>query len=553
MDNLHHPSPRLPEGWKGYQSDNIDIIPSSELTSNAGRHSRSPSVLSNHNYNPVMNMQLSQFQQQSNDGSLYVDPEIISSDLGEMSGNGDLEFGGPQFTTSTTTNEDTGASLPFGQTSMNNVYSDPKRAIFDDHRDTGSYFHPGATRGTASPGNTATGASQSHHHPRDTTDLNSINTNNHDNNLNSFDDIYISNPDPSTSSPSFFLSDQSPQLSSDTLSPFVPYQGPTEQFNTTSNNLGLRWTHHRSFSDQSDLSSNASPFVGSVHSEQNSPFLAPQPDLQFEDDLQEALEGLAMGAQFDIAAQQYNHHTFDTSNLELDSQGFPVDAFQQERQYYPQDHSRPTSSSSNYQTYTQNLFPQNTISIPQSYQSPPLGSATSIPEIEVTPAPPSRTGTFNNLDIPYYQATPYNQPVTSAHNSPSIQPSYIFPSPDIAPLGLPPAGRRRAVSDSGTRPSLAMPPAPSNLVRRVSTSSHPYLPMSQEGSPNASGRSTPARGHRKSFSSGHNMTHREVLDLVKNEGPREAKNPKKFVCDFPGCGQRFTRNSNKTYHLLDMD
>jgi len=46
------------------------------------------------------------------------------------------------------------------------------------------------------------------------------------------------------------------------------------------------------------------------------------------------------------------------------------------------------------------------------------------------------------------------------------------------------------------------------------------------------------------------MIHRDVLELVKNEGPREAKNPKKFVCDYPGCGQRFTRNSNKTTHML---
>lgn len=248
-----------------------------------------------------------------------------------------------------------------------------------------------------------------------------------------------------------------------------------------------------------------------------------------------------MGAQFDLAAQQYNNHSFDTSTLELDSQGFPVDL--PLTQDYYQDHSRPNSSGSNYQTYSQPLF-QPTISINNSFQSPPLPSATSIPEIEVTPAPPSRTGTFNNLD--YYQS-PYQG---SAHNSPSIHPSYIFPSSEIAPLALPAAaGRRRAVSDSGTRPSLGMPPAPSNLIRRVSTSSHPYLPIGQDVSPNNSGRSTPARGHRKSFSSGHNMTHREVLELVKNEGPREAKNPKKFVCDFPGCGQRFTRNSNKTYIL----
>jgi hypothetical protein len=92
-----------------------------------------------------------------------------------------------------------------------------------------------------------------------------------------------------------------------------------------------------------------------------------------------------------------------------------------------------------------------------------------------------------------------------------------------------------------------MMPPHSGLARRVSSGSHPYLAV-QGDSPSSSGRSTPNRGHRRSISSGgHNMTHREVLDLVKNDGPREAKNPKKFICDYPGCGQRFTRNSNKTY------
>ena len=394
--------------------------------------------------------------------------------------------------------------------------------------------------------NTATAAPSLLNQHTDATDLNSIN--------NNLDDVYLStNPDPSTSSPSFFLSDQTVQ---ETLSPFAPYHNSfdAQQGLTTNNNLNLHWTHHRSLSDQSDLSSNASPFIGSVHSEHNSPFINPQPDLQFEDELHEALSSLDMGAPFEIAAQQYNNHTYDTSNLELDQQGFPIDAslFQDRQQeYYPQEqhNSRPTSSSSNY--IHQNLFNQN-ISIPPSFQSPALPSATSIPEIEVTVAPPTpKTQAFNNLDS-YFQQPQYTHPYShSAQNSPSFAPSYIFQqNTDIAPLALPPiaSGRRRAVSDSGTRPSLAMPPSGTNLVRRVSSGSHPYLPISQDGSPASSGRNTPARGHRKSFSSGHNMTHREVLDLVKNDGPREAKNPKKFVCDFPGCGQRFTRNSNKTYH-----
>ena len=48
-DQLHHPEPRLPQGWKQYHADNIDVTTISDAPTNTatGRHSRSPSVLSN--------------------------------------------------------------------------------------------------------------------------------------------------------------------------------------------------------------------------------------------------------------------------------------------------------------------------------------------------------------------------------------------------------------------------------------------------------------------------------------------------------------------------
>ena len=121
--NLQHPSPRLPEGWKGYQSDNIDIIPSSELGAKTGRHSRSPSVLSNHNY-PVMNIQPSQLNQQSNDGNLYIDSEIIAE--AGIGVNDDPQYGSLQFVSdSTTTNNNVSGS--FGQISLNEMYLAPSQ------------------------------------------------------------------------------------------------------------------------------------------------------------------------------------------------------------------------------------------------------------------------------------------------------------------------------------------------------------------------------------------------------------------------------------------
>lgn len=563
QQDLHHPSPRLPDGWKQFQAENIDVTTTSELPT--GRHSRSPSVLSNHNF-PTMNIQPSQIQGHSGQGQNLGDFRVGGGDTAVLSGDLGLGTNGPgaQFSS-----DQDGIIAQFAHSGLDefDLSQNSESGGSSGHVGNNGYFHRTAA-GTA-PINTATTQPlQSTLNP--TTTDHSANSN--------FDDYYldanVASSNPPFLNPNSFAGDTSPPIiqhqQQDSLSPFAPYHNsfdaqqqntlqPQPQFEVPSNNtLGLHWTHHRSFSDQSDISSNASPFVGSVHSEHGSPFIHPQNDNNFEDDLREAILGLDMGAQFDVAAQHYNTHQFDTSTLELDQQGFPVDAplFERQDQYQTYDNhqstSRPTSSSSyHHPSFPQSIFasahPQNISgSLSQSFQSPPLPSATSIPEIEVTVAPPTpRSQALNS----FFPPQPYNPRQThhSAHNSPSLPTSYIFSNPD--PLALPPAGRRRAVSDSGARPSFPMMPPHSTLARRVSSGSHPYHLAVQGDSPSSSsGRSTPHRGHRRTVSSGsHNMTHREVLDLVKNDGPREAKNPKKFVCDYPGCGQRFTRNSNKTY------
>jgi len=554
--DLHHPSPRLPDGWKQFQADNIDVTTTSELPS--GRRSRSASSLSNHNF-AAMSITPGQIQGHSGQGQNLGDFRV--GDTAALSG--DLGLGRTSAASQFSSDQD-GIIAQFAQSGMDEFdfgqTSESGRS--SGHGGSDGYFHRAA--GTAAI-NTAT-----------TQPLHStLNPTTTDHAANSaFDDYYLDSNDPSSNSPflnpNAFAGDTSPpsiqqHQPQDSLSPYSSYHTSfdTQQQNTlqpqpqfepsSNNNLGLHWTHHRSFSDQSDISSNASPFIGSVHSEHGSPFIHPQNDNNFEDDLREAILGLDMGAPFDVAAQHYNTHQFDTSTLELDQQGFPVDAplFERQDQYQNyenhQNNSRPTSSSSYHQpSFPQSIFTsgqsQNiSTSLSQSFQSPPLPSATSIPEIEVTVAPPTPRSQALNSFLPYNGQQNHH----SAHNSPSLPPSYIFSNPD--PLALPPAGRRRAVSDSGTRPSFSMMPPHSNLARRVSSGSHPYLAV-QGDSPSSSGRSSPNRGHRRSISSGnHNMTHREVLDLVKNDGPREAKNPKKYVCDYPGCGQRFTRNSNKTY------
>jgi hypothetical protein len=525
--------------------------------------------MSNHNY-PQTTMNMQQMQQQHNGQLDIYDTPNPNPNSNSNMGGGDVGIGHHTTIKSQYNSE----GLPHYSTTDEFDFTPETRSSSGGNNN--SYFHP--TPNPAPPAThtaaTSTATLQPSLQSNNTLIQNTSNplspSDQSANSNNTFEDYYLST-DPSTpflptSNPAYASTSPPIVQQQDTLSPFAPYQNSFDQPHYTqynepsSNNLGLHWSHHRSLSEQSDLSSNASPFIGSVHSEHNSPFINPQQDNNFEEDLREAILGLDMGAQFDVTAQHYNTTQFDTATLELDQQGFPVDAPLFDRQEYydhhqqqqQQQNSRPTSSSSyHHPSYSQSIFsnshPANiSTSIPPSFQSPPLQSATSIPEIEVTVAPPTpRSQAYNNIDF-FSPPQPYNPGHNSAHTSPSLPPSYFHS--DISPLALPPtqSGRRRAVSDSGTRPSMSMMPPHTTLARRVSSGSHPYLAV-QEGSASSSGRSTPNRGHRKSFSSGHNMTHREVLELVKNEGPREAKNPKKFICDYPGCGQRFTRNSNKTY------
>ena len=575
-EQLHHPEPRLPQGWKQYHADNIDVTTISDAPTNTatGRHSRSPSVLSNNGA----------YSMNSNNNNTVIQPSQIentNTNTNTTLGNplGDAIYGNsdngvrlsgilePQFTSEQQQQQD---MSHFQSPSLDEYeFHNPSEMRNSSVTAGNSYFgqHDTAAHSTATNLNGVPENNHHHHHHR--------NANSNNANIN---DYYLSSTDPSSASPFLNTTNTSPPILQDTsLSGYTTYQNSFEQntyqptYETDNNSLGLHWTHHRSRSDQSDISSNAaSPFIGSVHSDHGSPFINAQPDNNLEDDLHEALLGLDMGApQFDVAAQ-YNPHNYDTSNLELDNSGFPIDAplfptsDRQEQHYYdqqqPQQTSRPGSSSSyHHPPSSQSIFqfsqpPHISTSIPPSFQSPPLPSATSIPEIEVTVAPPTpRTQAFMNMNMDSYFPQPYNPHQHQQHShertgSPSIPSNYIYPSHSPQDLALPAQGRRRAVSDSGTRPTFAMmPPSnPNALVRRVSSGSHPYLAV-HESSASSSGRSSPARGHRKSFShGGHNMTHREVMELVKNDGPREAKNPKKFVCDYPGCGQRFTRNSNKT-------
>jgi hypothetical protein len=555
---LYHPTPRLPEGWKQFQADNIDVTTTSDVPVHS-RHSRSPSALSNNSY-PQMSanvIQPSQIQNISLDDPMYTG-ESIGGD-----GDGDLDMASP--------------AAQYGNDNSQDI------SHFRHSSVEGFEFrsNPEMRHASESP-QPVQSNSYFHHHPdtAPSTATHPLNFNGANSNTTStMDEFYLSSADPATSSPfintNTFADTTSPPLLSDTLTPFAPYHNsfdaqqhsslsPPQLYETTigNNSLGPRWTHHRSISEQSEISSAApSPFVQSEH---GSPFVAAQ-DNNLDDDLRDAILSLDMGAQFDVAAQYQNrHNNFDPATLELDSQGFPLDApypsserqdfYEQQPPPPQQQTSRPPSSSSfRPPPFSQSIFQFSTPEHISATIPPPLTSAASIPEIEVTAPPTPRTQAYGTIDPIFSHPYHPSQHPGSANNSPSIQPSYIFNNQEFAPLSLPQTqGRRRAVSDSGARPSAPMlPPSnPTTLVRRVSSgayvsSSHPYLPVHETSGP-SSGRSTPVRGHRKSLSQGQNMTHRDVLDLVKNDGPREAKNPKKFICDYPGCGQRFTRNSNKT-------
>jgi hypothetical protein len=348
--DLHHPSPRLPDGWKQFQGDNIDITTTSDI--NTGRHSRSPSVMSNHNY-PQTTMNMHQMQQHNN-GHLDIYDTANPNSNSNMSGDVGI---GHHTTLKSQFNSET---LPHYSTTDEFDFTPETRSSSGGNNN--SYFHP-----TANPAPTVHTAANSTATLQPSLQSNNTLIQNTSNPLspsdqsansnNTFEDYYLST-DPSTpflptSNPAY-TSTSPPIVQQDTLSPFAPYQNSFDQQHYTqynepsSNNLGLHWSHHRSLSEQSDLSSNASPFIGSVHSEHNSPFINPQQDNNFEDDLREAILGLDMGAQFDVTAQHYNTTQFDTSTLELDQQGFPVDAPLFDRQEYYDHHQQQQNSSPKY-------------------------------------------------------------------------------------------------------------------------------------------------------------------------------------------------------------
>lgn len=332
--DLHHPSPRIPEGWKRFQADNIDVTTTSDMpthvTSNTGRHSRSPSALSNHsgyiiqpshiqnnghNYSNANNNESLYNPSSENtsvqntgdfDGTQYRS-EIQRQDIFTRSSSSadDFEFNNPEMVTS-------------NMTSSSNTYF-----RFDDT----------AADCTATTGPGAVTLNQ-HNNANELSDPSAPSNSN-------IDDYYLSSTDPSppfiNSNPfNTSTSTTSPPIVQDSLSPFAPFHNSFDQqqqnsfgqqYEVPSNNtLGLHWTHHRSRSDQSDLSSNpASPYIGSVHSEHGSPYIGAQPDTTLDDDLREAILGLdiEMGAPYLPATEYQNiHPTFDTSNISMDAGGF---------------------------------------------------------------------------------------------------------------------------------------------------------------------------------------------------------------------------------------
>jgi hypothetical protein len=108
-------------------------------------------------------------------------------------------------------------------------------------------------------------------------------------------------------------------------------------------------------------------------------------------------------------------------------------------------------------------------------------------------------------------------------------------------LDLPPVPlRRRTLADITREPSTSMIPSYERLSRRVSSGTHPYLAVSDSVSESSHLHSPAAR---KALCASHAMTHLEVLELLATDA--KGNTSEKFVCDYPGCRQRFSRNSNK--------
>src|SRR5271154_6987428 len=295
-DQLHHPEPRLPQGWKQYHADNIDVTTISDAPTNTatGRHSRSPSVLSNNgaysmNSNSIQPSQIENTNATTNTtlGNPLGDAIYGNSDNGvrHPSLSGILE---PQFTSEQQQQQDMShfQSPPLDEYEFHN----PSEMRNSSVNAGNSYF-----------GQHDTAALTADHHST-ATNLNGVPENNlhhnHHRNANSnnanINDYYLASTDPSSASPFLNTSNTfvagggstSPPIIQDTsLSGYTNYQNSFDQntyqptYETDNNTLGLHWTHHRTRSDQSDISSNAaSPFIGSVHSDHGSPFINAQPD-----------------------------------------------------------------------------------------------------------------------------------------------------------------------------------------------------------------------------------------------------------------------------------
>lgn len=190
------------------------------------------------------------------------------------------------------------------------------------------------------------------------------------------------------------------------------------------------------------------------------------------------------------------------------------------------DHNHDSESQSEYETY-------------ENYQN--SSKSTFLPEMEDTiDRPTQRSGAMFKS---FFPPQPYNPQPND--NSPFLPPNYILTNPDI--VTLPETGRRRAISrNSYTCSRIFMMPTNSTLGGTTVASAVQPFPLNLQGTTPFS--SAMSRDERPSVaSSAHNLTHHKVLNIVRKDGAMEAKNPKKFVCEYSGCGEPFTRNSTKTY------
>ena len=473
--DLHHPSPRLPQGWKQFQADNINVttIGGIPTLTGASHHSRSASALSNHS--GYINTDIIQPSQMQNVHNKLGD-SIYGEQAGRGGGGGDGQselIGMDQNTTPQYEQQQPDLSH-FRHSSVEEYeyHANPQtRRSIGGTKPSNDYFHLSDT----APLGTATEAESS-----TLIQNNSANNSNTTTNTNTHDDpsFYDPSSSPFVNPIPFTGSTTSTPLIQDTLSPFAPYhnsfdaaqhqqQQTFEQYEVQDNNtLGPHWSHHRSHSEQSDLSSNAaSPYIGSVHSEHGSPFIGAQPDSNFDDDLREAILGLDienMGAPFDVAAQYQNTRSnFDTSNLPLDQGRFPTRRaslfLERQEQYYdqqPQEYqqqqqtSRPGSSSSYLIPLFLNrsfqlILPTLTLRCLQHFNRPLYLRRLQFLKSKLQWLPPHHalkpSATFEYFlilrNVPL--STTQQQRQEAPNNSPSIAPPYLVQTQEFTPLSLP--------------------------------------------------------------------------------------------------------------------